>query len=215
MGQPARKEQEETYSTAASNLTQERMAGKLGLAGGGGEGKGLVCIPDTWGWFCSLKGWFMQLSTQSNLQIAFYNKNAKFSIYFWVLFFFFFLSSYLKWTFLSTFIKKERIFEYSLGVEVIISNYIVTFHFESHLCQICLMKLNQIMTSIYTIMSFNFISWWKQNPISCSSPKTMDITLHWLCAWIGAATQSVMNQYFQIDIFLYLYNSLKRLCPYS
>lgn len=40
MGQPARKEQEETYSTAASNLTQERMAGKLGLAGGG-EGVGL------------------------------------------------------------------------------------------------------------------------------------------------------------------------------
>lgn len=43
------------------------------------------------------------------MQIAFYNKNVKYSIYLWLLFF----PPYLKWTFVSTFVNGGTIFGYS------------------------------------------------------------------------------------------------------
>ena len=52
------------------------------------------------------EGWSIQLPTQHNLQNSFYNKNAKYDIFFWFLFF----PAYLKQTFVNTFINKETIF---------------------------------------------------------------------------------------------------------
>lgn len=117
------------------------------------------------------EGWLIQLLTQYNLQIAFYNKNAKY-IY----------SSIFEVNFCKCFHKWRENLWIFLGGEVILSSSMADFNFVSCWYQFYLKELTPLLTRNYTRKSFHFISWWKQDLVSPSSPKTMDTKLHrvWL-----------------------------------
>lgn len=75
MGQPARKGQKENDATVTACFVWERVSE---------NSRGSGSLFQTHGVILFFEGWLIQLLTQYNLQIAFYNKNAKY-IYFWLL----------------------------------------------------------------------------------------------------------------------------------
>lgn len=167
MGQPARKGQKENYAIATAGFAWEWVTELEGF---------WFVIPDMWGVTLFFEGWLIHLSTQYDCKIAFYNKNAKYRIYFCLLFF-----PHFEVNFGKCFHEWRENLWIFLGGDIILSS-VGVFYFVSPWYQFCLMELTQLLTRNYARESFHFISWWKQNPVSCLPPKTMDTEFHrvWL-----------------------------------
>ena len=169
MGQPARKGQKENYATATACFAWEWVTENSGGSGSLFQTRGRDSV--LWGMINTLINTiqFANCILQLKCQIQHLLLAPIFSSIFELNF----CKCFHKW--------RENLWIF-LGGEVI-SSSMAAFHFVSPWYQFCLMELISLLTRNYARKSFHFISRWKQNPVSCSSPKTMDAKLH--CVWFA------------------------------
>lgn len=173
MGQPARKGQKENYAIVTARFAWMWTTENLGHFGS---------LRQTCGGDSVLWGMINKRNYQHNTICKLhFTIKSQISIYFWLLFLFFF--SIFEVNFCKCFHKRRENLWIFLGGEVVISSSMAAFHFVSPWYKSCLMELTPLLTGNYARKSLHFISWWKQNAVSCSSPKNMAIILH--CMWLA------------------------------